>query len=96
MEEGFKKGDYIVILRPKPIDSSFIKHGHCYKQGSDDTSFNTKKDSRDQGCSTNITFERTHWWRYATKAEIAEYEREDKPFDTTEFTPVVTDNYEIY
>lgn len=96
MEEGFKKGDYIVILRSKNLESSFIKYGHCYRQESSKDSFTTKKDSTGQGCSTNITFEKKEWWRYATKAERVEYERQNKPFDTTKFTPVVNDNYEIY
>jgi hypothetical protein len=96
MAEQFKADDYIVILRPKDQDSSYIRYGHCYKQKSNDKNFDTAKDSTGQGCGTSIGFERTEWWRYATEAEILEYQRENKPFDTNDFTPVETDNYQIF
>jgi len=96
MTDQFKEGDYIVILRPKDQDSSYVKYGHCYKQRSDDDIFDTIKDSNGYSCSTSIPFNREEWWRYATPDEISEYERENKPFDTNSFTPRVTDNYQIY
>lgn len=96
MADQFKKDDYIVILRPKDQDSNYIKYGHCYKQKSDDKNFDAVKDSTGMGCSTSIPFHREEWWRYATPAEILEYQRENKPFDTNSFTFQITGNYQIY
>lgn len=96
MADQFKKGDYIVILRPKKEDSSYIKHGYCFKQDRDSSLFGTARDLTQCNCNTNISFERSGLWRYATPNEILEYQREDKPFDTNKFTQTFTDNYEIF
>lgn len=81
----FKKDDYIVVLRDQSKDSSYIKFNYCFKQGKDSKGFFVEKDLEGgiTNCGLNITFNKKDTWRYATKEEIAEYDRLGKPFDVT-------------
>jgi hypothetical protein len=96
MDHQFKKGDYIVILRHKSENSSYIKYGYCFKQYKDSILFGTERDLTQCKCGTNISFDRNDRWRYATPSEIIEYKRKDRPFYTPDFTKTFTDNYEIF
>lgn len=77
----FKKDDYIVLLNEDCINHTANK---CYKQRKDSTHIEPYLDNRNSSSngSTLFMFNRKNW-RYATKEEIAEYDRIGKPFDVT-------------
>jgi len=80
VSNGFKKGDYIVLL--KKDDNSWLRYNHCYvHNGKDPDIFYTDKCSRNEVTSLHtITFS-SNLWRYATDEEIAEYNRIGAPYD---------------
>lgn len=83
-KDMFNKGDYIVLTEADFGMSSF-SIGHCYKQKENSKYLRSERD--DNGSTTN-GYDACEYnnkgrikWRYATKEEIAEYDRLDKPFD---------------
>lgn len=87
-ENMFKKGDYIVTLKVSTNASRCGKDNYCFKQREDNRSIHPEIDlggSKHNGNNT-LSFDKQYKledWRYATKEEIAEYDRLDKPFDVT-------------
>jgi hypothetical protein len=83
--EGFKKGDYIVVLRDKSEDSDYIKNNHCYIHNGENIGFfYTNKDCKGTPVNTtDISYSDSSTWRYATKEEIDEYNRIGKPYDVS-------------
>ena len=97
--DGFKKGEYIVLIDKGQSTGSatlledfrtFIQN-HCYKVRENNTFLMTELDST--GSKTNgwkcipynpNEFHKTRNWRYATQEEIDEYERRGKPYDVIE------------
>ncbi len=78
----FKKGDYIVLLAGKTNKDWQLNY--CYKQRIDYCFLSVEKDCNQGRNDWGIlTFDKNNDWRYATKEEIAEYNRIDKPFDVT-------------
>ena len=82
-DDMFKKDDYIVITIPNQNNDGFITD-FCYKQRDNDLYL--RPELTTLGNIRNgwrlITYSSSHW-RYATKEEIAEYDRLGKPFDVT-------------
>lgn len=82
-DDMFKKDDYIVITIPNQNIDGFIT-GFCYKQIDNDLYL--RPELTTLGSIRNgwrlITYSSSHW-RYATKKEIAEYDRLGKPFNVT-------------
>lgn len=93
----FKKNDYIVLLRCKYGSSPSFPLNFCYKQeinGEYITPYLDNNLHTDNGWSIHpYNKSQKNDWRYATHEEIQEYDRLDKPFDTTLFIPPL---YEIY
>lgn len=86
----FVKDDYIVLLKG-PEDYHY-KVNFCYKQRENNSYLSTYLDSRNSSTNgwTVYDFDKTKElggvktdWRYATKEEIAEYDRLGKPYDVT-------------
>jgi hypothetical protein len=86
----FVKDDYIVLTKG-PTDSSY-KINFCYKQRGDCSYLLTYLDSRNSDTNgwSVYDFNKTKElggikidWRYATKEEIAEYDKLGKPYDVT-------------
>lgn len=79
----FKKDDYIIITILNQNNDGFITN-FCYKQR--DNKFYLRPELTTLGNICNgwglITYSSSHW-RYATKKEIAEYDRLGKPFNVT-------------
>ena len=71
----FKKGDYVVSLRPKHLSTSYIKHNYCYIQDEDNNTISI-------GDATMYE-EDPHYARLATPEEIEEYKRIGQPYDVT-------------
>ena len=72
----FKKGDYVVSLRPEPFSTVHIKYNYCYIQYKDGD-----KISIDSG--TTMYEDNINYARLATPEEIEEYKRIGKPYDVT-------------
>lgn len=91
----FKKDDYIVILGGEYSDSFPLLT--IFKQRDDSSYLRPYLDCKNDkfnGWSVhpyNKSYEND--WRYATYEEIQEYDRLEKPFDTTLLIPPL---YEIY
>ena len=82
-KEMFYKDDYIVNIGIDDGGNSF-QLNHCFKQRIDGDyliPYNDGESSKTNGWSA-INFKGANW-RYATKEEIAEYDRLMKPFDTS-------------
>jgi len=82
-DDMFKKDDYIVITIPNQNNDGFITD-FCYKQIDNDLYL--RPELTTLGNIRNgwrlITYSSSHW-RYATKEEVAKYDRLGKPFDVT-------------
>lgn len=79
----FKKGDYVVYLN-KNDDGEWLKYNYCYiHDGKCKDKFSTSKDSKNEHTWSGGTSYNSNLWRYASKEEIAEYDRIQKPFDVT-------------
>lgn len=91
-----KKGDYIVVLPDGDNNMNFIKN-YCYKQKINAGYISPELDlngSTVNGLTgINDSSEGTKW-RHATPQEIEEYNKTERPFDTSELTQ--QNNYEIY
>jgi len=85
----FKKGDYIVTLKTDGyIITDCAKEYYCFKQRKDYKGISPEKDltNSSTNCNSNLSFDKLKClkdWRYATKEEIAEYDRIGKPYDVT-------------
>lgn len=81
-ETMFKKNDYIVVLYNNNSLNSWTNQ--CFKQLEDLYYLKVVKNlnGNTDGWSV-ISFENQSKWRYASSAEILEYERIGKPFDVT-------------
>ena len=94
MIDKFKKGDYIVVIRD---DDEAINNwtNYCLLVCQNDIHLHTNLDPTGKyGVWNNQTFSNKTFWRYATKEEIEEYDRLEKPFKVTEFIPKkVTQDY---
>lgn len=86
-KKEFRKGDYIVITNLDKNDFNFPIN-YCYKQVEDNYYLRVKQDAKGYANgwailrydkSNNYDFD----WRYATREEIVEYDRLDRPFDIT-------------
>lgn len=80
----FKKDDYIVVLKKPNGNLNYLPPNFCFKQYKNyDALFAEKSiDGTETNC-TDVTFLNKSTWRYATKEEIAEYNRLNAPFDVT-------------
>jgi len=82
----FKKGDYIVCLNLKG-DYRSTKINFITKQRIDASSLYVERDiNGNPNGATDLKFDKSVDlldWRYATKEEIAEYDRLGKPYDVT-------------
>ena len=72
----FKKGDYVVSLRPERLSTHSIKYNYCYIQYTDGDRI-----SVDYGVT--MYEDDINYARLATPEEIAEYKRIGKPYDVT-------------
>jgi hypothetical protein len=80
----FKTTDYIVPLKDE--DSSNNWNNYCLMARCDGNHLAVHMDlTGGQGTWWSRSFKDKDCWRYATKAEIAEYNRLGKPFDVTKF-----------
>jgi hypothetical protein len=95
----FKKGDYIVCLNT-PEDNEDFPPNYIFKQRQNAENIKVEKDNK--GISNGwglIDFNQTKRfsnWRYGTKEEIIEYEKLDKPYDTTTLMCSMNDINENY
>lgn len=93
----FKKDDYIVCLYKSPARETYIKSNYIFQQKEDNIRAYAKVDLFKSQCYfDDIKFEdKDTVWRYATKEEIAEYNRLGKPFDVTTLSTItlITNNY---
>lgn len=87
-KQEFKAGDYIVIKAIKACKKDrCYPDNYCFKQRVDFSYLMTKLDN--EGSNSNgwaaYDFDKKvgNDWRYATKEEIAEYDRLGKPYDVT-------------
>ena len=83
----FKQGDYIVTLEGN-FNTDCGKENYCFKQRIDHDSINPVYDLKGHRSNGNsaMNFNKKDLllnWRYATKEEIAEYDRLGKPYDVT-------------
>ncbi len=83
----FRKGDYIVTLSGN-FGGNCAKENYCFKQRIDHTGIYPEVDL--QGHYHNghsvMSFDKKgklEDWRYATKEEIAQYNKLNKPFNVT-------------
>lgn len=88
-EKMFKKDEYIVTLKVAYSSANCGRNNYCFKQRLDARSIYPYVDL--QGSASNghdvMSYDKKGWltdWRYATKEEIAEYDRLEKPYDVTE------------
>lgn len=84
----FKEGDYIVALKIHPkFNGDTSKENFITKQKVDSEYLNVEKDiDNESNWNTNLHFSKKDLlldWRYATKEEIAEYDRLGHGFDVT-------------
>lgn len=79
----FKKGDYIVLLAGMTNKDWLLNY--CYKQEDSSNYLRVEKNCNQDrnGWGVHPFHKRNNDWRYATKEEIDEYNRLDKPFDVT-------------
>jgi len=90
---SFKQGEYIVTLEINDFDTTCAKNNYCFKQRVTKTNIEPWVDLFGGllNGNNNLTFdksERLKDWRYATKEEIAEYDRLGKPYDVTTLNKV--------
>jgi hypothetical protein len=91
----FKEGDYIVTLEINSFDTNCAKNNYCFKQRVTGTSIKPCVDLSGSGINGNhnLRFDKSRNlidWRYATKEEIAEYDRLGGPYDVTTLNKVET------
>lgn len=84
----FKKGDYIVTLKVDGINYNCARNNYCFKQRIDSSSMAPVKDLSNSTTNSHIVMasdkkQKLEDWRYATEAEIKEYDRLGKPYDVT-------------
>ena len=84
----FKKGDYIVVLKLGSVTTACAKENYCFKQREDDECLSPVCDLDGDKSNANqtLTFDKSDRlldWRYATKEEIAKYNKIGKPYDVT-------------
>lgn len=87
IKSEFKKGDYIVLLRKAGYCSCFPPN-YCFKQREDYSYLRVEKDihnSEDGWSKITYSSKNKNYWRYATKEEIAEYNRLGKPYDVSKY-----------
>jgi len=102
-ETMFKKDDYIVTIKIKNDYSTYNcgKNNHCFKQRKHATFMCPVKgvmSGSETDSNVSLTFDKRDKlldWRYATKEEIAEYDRLGKPYDVTTLikSPFKKDDY---
>ena len=80
MNQEFKEGDYIVVLRDREEDSSYFKYNYVYLQCEDASYLYTDKDCSGTRCKcTAVRFNKKHLWRYADSVEVEEYNKNNFP-----------------
>jgi hypothetical protein len=84
--DGFKVGEYIVMLNTTLHSSNCVKKDYCFRQRIDKDYICpvTDLDGSGENGNTSLTFDKKHElldWRYATPEEIVEYERLGKPYN---------------
>ena len=84
----FKKGDYIVVLKLGSVSTACAKENYCFKQRRNDECLSPACDLDGGTNNSNqaLTFNKSNRildWRYATKEEIAKYNKIGKPYDVT-------------
>ena len=91
----FRKGDYIVVLIDD-IDKDFSIN-YIFKQRRDYLNLSVEKSIKNVADGwRSIKFEYSSSWRYADEEEIEEYERIQKPFDTSTMNRfILPDNWHI-
>jgi len=87
----FRKGDYIVCLRPINTSSVYIRRGWVYKQHEDDDCLIATKDSDNLSVTQTLDtkFSKKSTWRYAAPEEIEMYDLYDEPY------PILNPGYKI-
>lgn len=83
----FKKGDYIVGL----VECYSHTRNNCFKMRKDASYLQAVLDNRNQNDNgdSSIEFTNNSSWRYATDAEIAEYNRLGKPYDVSTLKQII-------
>lgn len=84
----FRKDDYIVTLEGDFSMTSCAEVNYCFKQKTEVDYIEPCLDLRGSSSNGNLTLkfdksDNLENWRYATKEEIAEYDRIGKPYDVT-------------